>query len=371
MSSAVERLFSNENAFDHGPENDRLFVEAMREQVRFHREHSRLYDGLCRLDGFEEVPDDIGRIFEVPHIIVTAFKERNILSLPEEEIVITYTSSGTTGQMSHIDLDQVSFERQDWMRASIVKSYGLVDQEHEVNYLCFSYDPASSGTKGAARTHRMYTSFAPARESFFAISKDPDGEPRFHLEECVRTLERYAESGLPLRVTGFPAFGYVTLQALDKVKERFQFPESSVLFSGGGWKLHTGQAVPYEEYCELVQRVLGIRADRIRDVYGMVEHGVPYLTCEAHHFHVPIYGRVCAVDPGTLEVLPTGQTGLFKLLTPFVRSTPSISVLATDFGSVHDGCPCGRPGQYLELKGRAGVKKYDGCAISAAQLLGQ
>jgi len=368
--TAVERLFSHENAFDYSPEHDRLFVEAMREQVAFHRAHSPLYDGLCRLEGFEDVPQDIARIFEVPHIIVTAFKEREILSVPREEIVITYTSSGTTGQSSHIDLDQVSFERQDWMRASIVKSYGLVDEE-QVNYLCFSYDPATSGTRGAARTHRMYASFAPAHESFFAISQDAGGEPRFHLEDCVRALERYAASGLPLRVTGFPAFGYVTLKALDERGERFSFPASSVLFSGGGWKLHTGQAVPYEEYVELVQRVLGIRADRIRDVYGMVEHGVPYLTCEAHRFHVPLYGRVCALDPGTLEVLPTGETGLFKLLTPFVRSTPSISVLATDFGSVHEGCPCGRPGQYLQLKGRAGVKKYDGCAISAAQLLGQ
>ena len=118
-----------------------------------------------------------------------------------------------------------------------------------------------------------------------------------------------------------------------------------------------------------MNRVLGIPADRIRDVYGMVEHGVPYVTCEHGHFHVPVYSRVCAVSPHTMEILPNGETGLLKLITPYIRSTPALSILSTDLGCVEENCPCGRPGKYIVLKGRGGVKKYAGCGISAAQLL--
>jgi hypothetical protein len=163
----------------------------------------------------------------------------------------------------------------------------------------------------------------------------------------------------------------VTLSKLDELGHRFHFPPSSLLFSGGGWKLHTGKAVAFDEYVALVQRVLGISQDRIRDVYGMVEHGTPYLTCEKGHFHVPIYSRVWAVDPGTEEILPYGEVGLYKLITPYIRSVPSISVLSTDLGEVRERCECGRNTPILVLHGRGGVKKYDGCAISAAQLLGQ
>ena len=337
----------------------------MGEAVAYHRSHSPLFDGLCRLAGFEWSEET--NLVDLPHVIVTAFKERTILSIPEDQIEHRFTSSGTGGTQSKIFLDKTSFERQAFTRRSIVESYGLIS-EQEVNYLCFSYDPESGGARGAAHTHTAYSSFAPAKERFYAIAMGEDGQPHFRKEECIEALRRFQASGLPLRVTGFPAFGYTTLKSIE---ERLSFPEESLMFSGGGWKLHTGEAVAFSEYVDLVGQVLGIPAARIRDVYGMVEHGIPYLTCEHGEFHIPIYGRVWAVDPATLEPLPYGQTGLFKLLSPFITSQPSLSVLSTDFGAVEKECACGRPGGILKLKGRAGVKKYDGCAISAAQLLGQ
>jgi hypothetical protein len=363
--SAIDKLFANSNAFDHSPDNDRLFHQAMGEAVALHRANSSLFDGLCRIDGWEW--SDQADLRRMPHVIVTAFKERTLLSVPEEEIAHRFTSSGTGGTQSKIYLDQLSFERQRFTRNSVVESYGLVS-DREVNYLCFSYDPESGGARGAAHTHTAYSGFAPARERFYAIAMGEDGQPRFRLNECIDALERFQDSGLPLRVTGFPAFGYATLK---QIRQSLSFPPESLMFSGGGWKLHTGQAVPFSEYVALVDRVLGIPASHIRDVYGMVEHGIPYLTCEQGNFHIPIYGRVWAMDPATLRPLPYGEVGLFKLITPYIRSQPSISVLSTDYGAVEKDCPCGRPGGVLKLHGRAGVKKYDGCAISAAQLLGQ
>jgi hypothetical protein len=101
----------------------------------------------------------------------------------------------------------------------------------------------------------------------------------------------------------------------------------------------------------------------------MVEHGVPYMSCSHRNFHIPIYANVVAVDPGTLRNMPTGETGLLKLQTSYIRSTPSLSVLSTDMGYIGENCPCGLNGQFIVLRGRAGVQKHAGCAISASQLI--
>ena len=252
-----------------------------------------------------------------------------------------------------------------------MESLGLADYDAQVNYLILSYDPASGGTRGAAHAFSMYTTFTGQAETVFAVSQGPDGQPRFHLDRCLQALERFAASGLPLRVVGFPAFGHRVLTELQARGARFQFPSQSLMLLGGGWKQHTGQQISHAQFQDLAGQVLGLAPERIRDFYGMVEHGIPYMSCEAGSHHVPIYARVCALDPGTLRVLPEGEEGLLKLITPYNRATPAISVLSTDLGLVRSGCACGRPGRYLVFRGRAGVRKHMGCAISAAQLIGQ
>jgi hypothetical protein len=265
----------------------------------------------------------------------------------------------------------VSEQRQEGTRRDIIQTYGLLNPDQRVNYIVFNFEPSVAGTKGAAYSDLKYTEFAPANEVFWAIQGDPDGAPKFKLEACVEKLQDFERQGLPIRLIGFPAFTTFTLRHLDECGLRFRFPAESAMILGGGWKTHTGQAIPFAEFADLSLRVVGIPKARIRDVYGMVEHGIPYITCEENHFHVPVYSRACTVDPGTLRILPEGAMGLLKYITPYIRSVPAISVLSTDLGEVHGACPCGRKGRYLVLKGRGGVQKYAGCAISAAQLLGQ
>ena len=106
----------------------------------------------------------------------------------------------------------------------------------------------------------------------------------------------------------------------------------------------------------------------VRDLYGMVEHGVPYCECEKWRMHIPNYSRVLVRDPITLEVLPPGQAGLLQFLTPYHHSFPAVSLLTTDRGVVHPECRCGRKSPTLTLLGRAGVTKHKGCAIAALKI---
>ena len=371
-SQALDRLFSIKDAYAYTPEHDRLFLRAMTEMAAFHMEHSRAYGGICRQEGF--TPDQLQEpedVYRVPHIFVTAFKVRRLLSLPEDQIAVTFTSSGTSGQKSQTNWDSGSRDRQAFTRRAVVESLGLADYQSRANYLVLGYDPASGGTRGAAHAFSMYTTFTQQAETVFAVSLGPDGQPRFQLDRCLEALERFAASGLPLRAVGFPAFGHRILTELEARGASFAFPPESLMLLGGGWKQHTGEQISHAQFQDLAGRVLGLRPERIRDFYGMVEHGIPYMSCEAGCHHVPIYSRVCALDPASLEILPEGEVGLLKLITPYNRATPAISVLSTDLGLVRSGCACGRPGRYLVFRGRAGVRKHVGCAISAAQLIGQ
>lgn len=366
---ATTRLYALDEVFDFSESHRQLFVDSMREMAVFHLDRSPVFRGICHQLGFRpESVTSIDAVAKIPHIFVTAFKEHKLLSLPESEIFKTFTSSGTQGQKSQINLDKISFERQSAMRQRIVRAMGITSTT-QANYLVFSYAPDIAGERGAAHTFNTYTTFAPAHEKHFALQGGAQGEAEFDLEKAIATLQRFEATGAPLRVIGFLAFSYVTFKEMKARGLRLRFPAESLLVTGGGWKSHKGETVTFEEYAALVSEVLGIQRDRIRDFYGMVEHGVPYVSCSHQHFHVPIYGHVRAIHPGTLQALPHGEPGLLKLQTSYIRSAPSISVLSTDVGAVHQNCPCGVAGDYLVLRGRAGVTKHAGCAISASQLI--
>jgi phenylacetate-coenzyme A ligase PaaK-like adenylate-forming protein len=129
------------------------------------------------------------------------------------------------------------------------------------------------------------------------------------------------------------------------------------------------EAISKEEFAEYVEEFLGIPGSCIRDVYGFVEHGVPYITCEKGHFHFPIYSRGFIRKPGTLELLKEGEKGLLQVITPYNLAQPNLSVLSTDYAIIKSDCDCGLKSPYILLQGRAGVKKHQGCAISATELL--
>ncbi len=366
----LKKLFDIEDALQSGKEIDEIFFEAVKEVFIHHYENCNIYRNVCEQVSFTpESLKNYENISDVPWIMVNVFKKYHLTSIPEEQIVKTFTSSGTTGQRSHISWDEDSFKRQSLMRERIIESYGLKTSS-KVNYLCFTFSPEIAGQKGAAFAHSMYTTFAPTAEKFFAIHPDSSGNEFFDPAECVEYLKKFEASGLALRIVGFPAFAWRTLQYLAKRDIKFDFSQKeSLIIFGGGWKAMADEEIPKEVFNNYVEKYLGIPKTQIRDIYGFVEHGVPYVSCEHGSFHVPVFSRVFVRKPGTLKLLPKGEKGLLQMVTPYNTAQPNISVLSTDYGILRDNCPCGRKVPYIELAGRAGISKHQGCAITAAELL--
>lgn len=348
------------------------FVRALRECAVL---QSRRFPALRKLysrEGFDprtiRTETDVRRI---PFLHVSVFKERVFPTAVKTKIDLVLTSSGTGGQKSQNRLDADSLRRVKQSAENVYAGLGMVDKGLKTNYVCMTYDPRQAKDLGTAFTDQLLTSFTARGEAFYAIRRaGPGAEFKFDLEGTIDAFRRFAAMGEPVRVLGFPAHLYFTLRAW---KERglpnLKFGRGSWVLTGGGWKGHQGDAIPKDEFKARISDWLGLPASNIRDLYGLVEHGIPYVECRLGRMHVPDYARVIIRDPETLTRLPYGRRGLPQLIMPYLTSYPSFSVLASDWAELRPRCSCGVPGEVLILHGRAGRAPAKGCAVTAAELL--
>lgn len=369
---ALDRYMALPTIYAASPEHDAAFVAAMREALAWHLEHHDAYRALCEGMGFglerlrtiEDVP-------YVPHVFVNVFKKYELLSIDRADIALNLTSSGTTGQKSQIFFDATSLQRGLAMVDRSHDEMGLYRPDLSTNYVIFAYDPNEAKNVGTAFTDSNITKYAPKKRSYHALRWDEAaGSFAFRESETLTVMQSYAEEGLPVRFLGFPAFLH---RMITRIKEgklpKFRFGSDSYVLTGGGWKTSEQERIEQADFIAEVEEYLGIPASNVRDGYGMVEHGVPYLQCEHHRFHVPTYARAYTRDVGTLEVLPLGEVGFLHLVTPYNLAMPALSLLTSDLATVDPDCPCGRQTPTLSIKGRAGTRKNKGCAISASQML--
>ena len=372
MTGAIERLINEPNAYSFSLEADQLFLAAMQESFRHHYDGCEPYKKLCNKEKF--LPENLisyEQIPQIPYIFVNVFKEWKLTSVPDSQISVTLSSSGTGGKKSAIHLDNISLDRVTRMATHIYDAYGIVNTEQSANYLCFTYDPKIAGDVGTTFTDELMRGFTKTAKVFYALQWDLNTKQFFFdLEECLATLERFASEDIPLRILGFPAYTYTVVQELlVRRKTGLQFRQDSYVLIGGGWKTLADKEIPKFRFRHEISEALRIPEKNIRDLFGMVEHGVPYVDCEYGELHIPIYSRVYVREPRTMKILPPGNIGLFQFITPYINSFPSISLLGSDLGYVRTDCKCGRNAPYIVILGRGGIKKHQGCAITALEFL--
>lgn len=363
----IQALFKEEDVFR---ENKKLFFEAIKESFAFHFKNSVFYADICRQMSFE--PSEIKTyedIKKIPYVFIDVFKHYELLSVPKKEIVFTFTSSGTKGIKSQIMWDKVSLNRQTIMREMTMKALGLTSNI-SARYMVFSYDYSQSSARGAAYAHHMYTTFAPEIEKYSALRIRKKSEDfSFDLNEAASKLEEFAGKGDPVRIVGFPSFTYFTVKELMKKHKKLPLHPESVIINGGGWKTHTGQEISKQVYRRELSRFFEVSEGNIRDVFGMVEHGVPYISCSHGNFHEPIYSKILIRHPLTGKILPDGETGLLQFLTPYIRSMPTFSLLSSDLGFIKNDCGCGMKKPHFTVIRRGGTTLYKGCALTASELI--
>ncbi|MFE6685636.1 acyl-protein synthase [Streptomyces sp. NPDC057743] len=366
----VQQLCDLPSPYTTGPEADALFAAAMAETNAWHAERSDLFRSLLA-DTPETPAPTVGPQTRTPLLHANFFKRHEVLSIPRDEVFLHLTSSGTTGQKSQMFYDQWTIRSAQRMVARIFDHYGWITPEQPVNYLLYSYEPAPQLRVGTSFTDNYLCDFAPARHTTHAL-RHTGSSHEFDVHGCIDALHRYAEEGLPVRILGFPAFLHFTLERMRTAGIKpLQLPPGSLVILGGGWKGHADRKIPKGEFYDAVTQQLGIPGERIRDTYGSVEHCVPYIECDHHRLHVPVWSRAAIRDTRTLEPLPYDRPGYLHLVSPYITSVPAQSVVMGDLASLHpgDACGCALETPWFTIHGRAGVSRNRSCAVAAAELL--
>lgn len=366
---AATKVSGIKNPLDWTPEQNALMVEACREMAEFHCLNSPDIAFLYKKANFDPrsitTEEDLKRI---PFVGVAAMKHFLLTSRPADAAVLKLTSSGTRGQKTQIWFDQDSLDRVQSMMDVLWEQEGLIS-DIPTNYVNFIYDPEDAKDLGISFSVKNEQRFARPKSSYFTVKKNARGAWEFQKEETIRRLRALAEEGSPVRLLGIPSFIYECCLALEG-ETPIRLPRHSLVMTGGGWKAAEDKSITRERFRAMVTERLGIPDEWIRDGYGMAEHSAPYEECRLHRFHIPVYNRVYARDPVTLEALPPGKTGLLEFITPFNAMMPNLAILSTDLGYLDEAlCECGWKAPAFTLVGRGGLTKHKGCAITAGEIV--
>ena len=350
-------------------EKKQLMQRACREMAIFHSRNSPDMAALYNKHGFDpRTIDSESALEKIPSLSVTAMKHFLFTSLPEAELALRLTSSGTRGQKTQIWFDGASLARVQAQLDGLWDQEGL-RSELPTNYLNFIYDPDEARDLGISFSVKNEQRFTPVAESYFTVHKDAERKWQFQKDETIARLRRYAEDGKPVRLLGIPSFIFELIQVLGD-ESPILLPPGSYMLTGGGWKAAEDKSVTREAFRKLVTEKLGIRDENMRDSFGMAEHSAPYIECRLHRFHVPVYNRVFVRSPENLEVLPPGKVGLLEFLTPYNAMMPNLAILSTDLGYLAtEPCGCGWESPVFFLVGRGGLTQHKGCAITAGEIV--
>ncbi|MCA9613337.1 MAG: acyl-protein synthetase [Sandaracinus sp.] len=182
----------------------------------------------------------------------------------------------------------------------------------------------------------------------------------------VDALRHALRTDEPVALLG-TSFAFVFAEdALAAEDTRFTLAPGSRVMQTGGFKGRTREIAPAAMLSMLAAR-FGVGEDRVVAEYGMTE-----LSSQAYEttlvaptaprqLRFPAWVRVTAVDPVSLEPLPTGETGLLRI--DDAANLDSVCALQTaDLARVHaDGS--------FELFGRAPGATPRGCSLAVEEAL--
>ncbi len=366
--SAVERLCKIKSPYSFNAEGEKLFIEAIKENYTFQFNKQPYVRFLAERTHFNiEQVETLNDLAKIPPIFVGTMKRTTFCNLEESEIAMVLTSSGTKGEKTQSFFGKDDLKRLSELGRNCFEASGWTSEIPSHVFL-FAHDIKEEKNRGTSWSNDQLSSLAPQKSTHWMIVKNAQGEFDFDYKTWAKKVVELGQDA-PIRLVGFPAFMAQLANEIAQVAPHFKAKEGSFITAGGGWKNHSGTPMTFVQFADFIGKSLGIPEQNIRDIFGMAEHGIPYCSCKAGHYHVPLYSRVFIRDPLTLNVLPDGHEGIMNLISPYNMAQSNLSILATDLGVIKENCPCGLKGKYIASIRRGGISKNRGCAIAAQEIL--
>jgi hypothetical protein len=327
--------------------------EKLSDLTRFHYDHCNEYKKI--LNGLNFDPSTLCDYRNIPFIPVKLFKERELLSIPREQVFKLITSSGTSGAVSKIFLDKETASNQQKVLVKIVSSFTggnrlpmiILDSPSVIK------DRKMFSARGAGILG--FSIFG--SERIYAFNDD--------MSINTAAIESFLEKHQHQNILLF-GFTFIIWQHFyrELKKQNYRLDLSrGILIHGGGWKKFLDQAVSKNDFKESLYDVCLIR--KVYDYYGMIEQtGTIYMQCDYGHLHASKFSDVIIRNPKNFNECNVNEKGLIQVVSILPKSYPGHSILTEDEGVLLgiDDCSCGRKGKYFEVLGRIKNVEIRGCS---------
>ena len=333
------------------PEKEARLTAELTELHRYHSARCPEYERLSQVlfPGFREAE----RLRELPYIPVSLFKSHRLVSVPEDQIFKTLTSSGTTGRVSHVYLDRETAQLQASALTKIMTSVlgGKRLPMIIVDTPSVLKDRKQFSARGAGLLGMMNFGY----KHFYAL----DDEMQLNRAGLDQFVASYGDQ--PFLMFGFT---FMVWQYLVKELGRGRTDlRNGILVHSGGWKKLQDEAVGSREFKEGLRAATGV--SRSYNFYGMVEQiGSVFVEGDDGDLYCPNFADVVMRRPETWEEAEIGEEGVIEVLSVLPRSYPGHSLLTEDLGVVHgiDDSPSGRLGKRFSVIGRVPRSEMRGCS---------
>jgi hypothetical protein len=339
-------------------EKEQILLEHLNSLTRHHRQHCSGYERLLRV--LHPAGAEAQSLADLPYLPVGLFKSHRLISIAEEEVFKTLTSSGTTGQqVSRIYLDRTTAQRQTTALARIMTH--VLGPERLPMILVESASLLKDRKVFSARGAGVLGMMNFGRNHWYALNDDMELDQ----PGLKKFLDTYG--GRPFLIFGFTFMVWQYL--LERVAKGLDLSRGILIHSGGWKKLHQ-ISVGNADFRRCFREKTGLQ--KIYNFYGMVEQvGSVYLEGGDGYLYAPNFADILIRDPLTWEVLPPGKPGVIQVLSALPLSYPGHSILTEDLGVVHgvDDGQCGRLGKYFSVLGRVPLAELRGCSdVHATQV---
>jgi len=336
----------------------KFLLSELNNLISMHSQKSKEYHSILKAYGL--IDKNFESLEDMPYLPVRLFKDYELKSCKDDEVIKTLTSSGTTSQkVSRIFLDKETSTLQTKALIKIMQAYlgkkrlpMLIIDTKAILKNRKMFSARGAGILGLSNFGRKHT---------YALDEN--------MEIDFEVIENFLDEHKNEKIFIFGFTFMIWQYFYEKLKEQGKKLNLSnaILVHSGGWKKLIEKAVDNQTFKNSLKEQTGIQ--EIHDFYGMVEQvGSIFVECEEGHLHTPIFADIITRNPMTLKPNRFGEEGIIEVLSILPRSYPGHILLTEDLGTIigEDDCPCGKKGKYFRVKGRLPKAEIRGCSDTHA-----
>lgn len=308
---------------------------------------------LCQNRGI--TPGSNHQIHQIPPIPTIAFRDMAITSIPEQDRIHHFESSGTTAaKPSHHWHHRKSLKLYETSLRLPFQKYVLNGKKWKGRILALT--PLRTEAPNSSLAHMA--SHVLGSDTIHAAECCDNGW-NINQHICDTACEQAILSDDPLLIFG-PAFSF--LHWLDATDTLHKLPQGSRIMETGGYKGRSRE-LPKNEFHKLLSERLSVPESHIVCEYGMCELGSQAYdreigTRQERAFRFPHWAQPIIINPETGNPCAEGEIGLLRIID-LANVYSSVAIQTQDLArSVLDG---------FEVLGRDQAAEPRGCSLNLLQ----